>query len=261
MKAKNVSRRSFVKQSLAATAPVLLAANALHSSAAERGATNAKRLKIVCVGGHPDDPESGCGGTLSRYAADGHNVTVIYLTRGERGIRDKGPDEPAKIRTAEAETACKLIGAKAVFAGQIDGATEMTQPRIGDFQKLLASEAPDILFTHWPIDTHMDHQVASMLAIRANMALKRRAELFFFEVDLGDQTQGFSPNTYVDISAVVEKKKSALFAHVSQDGEGVWKEHHEIMAEFRGRECGTRAAEAFVHLTRLTPMSSLPGFA
>ena len=25
--------------------------------------------KIVCVGGHPDDPESGCGGTLARYAA------------------------------------------------------------------------------------------------------------------------------------------------------------------------------------------------
>ncbi len=23
-------------------------------------------LKVVCVGGHPDDPESGCGGTLAR---------------------------------------------------------------------------------------------------------------------------------------------------------------------------------------------------
>ena len=255
----NLSRRSFVKSSAAATLPALLAANALPLVAAETTQKNARQLKIVCVGGHPDDPESGCGGTLTRYAQAGHNVTIFYLTRGERGIRDKGLDESAKIRTAEAEAACKLIGAKAVFAGQIDGATEMTQTRIGDFQKLLASEVPDILFTHWPIDTHMDHQVASMLTIRANMALRRRAELFFFEVDLGSQTHGFAPNTYVDISTVVEKKKSALFAHVSQDGQGIWREHHQVMAEFRGREAGVRAAEAFVHLTRITPNSSLPG--
>jgi len=33
-----------------------------------------------------DDPESGCAGTLARYAQLGHRVTVVYLTRGERGI-------------------------------------------------------------------------------------------------------------------------------------------------------------------------------
>ena len=255
----NVSRRTFVKSSATVSLPALLAVNALPLTAADVTARNSKPLKIVCVGGHPDDPESGCGGTLVRYAEAGHHVTIVYLTRGERGIRGREPDESAKIRTAEAEAACKLIGAKTSFAGQIDGATEMTQSRISDFQKILAGEAPDVLFTHWPIDTHMDHQVASMLAIRANMTLRRRAEVFFFEVDLGSQTHGFAPNTYVDISAVVEKKKSALFAHVSQNGEGVWREHHQVMAEFRGRESGVRAAEAFVHLTRITPMSSLPG--
>jgi hypothetical protein len=31
-----------------------------------------KKLKIVYVGGHPDDPESGCGGTLAKYSAAGH---------------------------------------------------------------------------------------------------------------------------------------------------------------------------------------------
>jgi len=39
-------------------------------------------LSVICVGGHPDDPESGCGGTLARYTAAGHRVTIIYLTRG-----------------------------------------------------------------------------------------------------------------------------------------------------------------------------------
>lgn len=32
------------------------------------------------------------------------------------------------------------------------------------FAKLLSAEAPD---AHWPIDTHPDHQAASLLAIRA----------------------------------------------------------------------------------------------
>ena len=73
----------------------------------------------------------------------------------------------------------------------------------------------------------------------------------------GSQTEGFLPNTYVDISSVVEQKKAALFAHVSQDGQGIWREHHEIMAQWRGREIGVRAAEAFVHLNRDDHVSDL----
>ena len=61
-----------------------------------------RKLNVVSVGGHPDDPESGCGGALARYAARGHNVTIIYLTRGEAGIPGKTHDEAAAIRTDEA---------------------------------------------------------------------------------------------------------------------------------------------------------------
>src|SRR5512138_3462284 len=81
------------------------------------------KLKILCIGGHPDDPESGCGGTLAKFAAAGHRVTIIYLTRGEAGIPGKSHAESARIRTAEAEAACKILGAEAVFAGQVDGNT------------------------------------------------------------------------------------------------------------------------------------------
>src|SRR5437762_1838765 len=119
-------------------------------------------------------------------------------------------------------------------------------------------ENTDILFTHWPVDTHMDHQVASMLTIRSWMSLNTPS-LYFFEVDLGSQTEGFLPNTYVDISTVVDQKKAALFAHVSQDGRGIWREHHEIMAQWRGREIGVAAAEAFIHLNRDHQGGDLPG--
>src|SRR5439155_3446854 len=123
---------------------------------------SARRLKVVCVGGHPDDPESGCAGTLALYAQAGHEVTVVYLTRGERGIRGKSNDEAAAIRSAECAAACKIISARPVFAGQVDGSTVVNAEWGGKMREILTAEAADILFTHWPIDTHMDHQAASV---------------------------------------------------------------------------------------------------
>jgi LmbE family N-acetylglucosaminyl deacetylase len=248
------SRREFLRNT------ALVSAAALPLGAAEGSAPDAgKKIKIVCVGGHPDDPESSSAGTLARYSADGHSVTIIYLTRGERGIRDKGLDEAAKIRTAECEAACKIIGAKPVFFGQIDGDTSVTKAHVDRMTRLLAEENPHVVFTHWPIDTHMDHQVASFLTIRACMNLGYRFALYFFEVDTGSQSQGFFPNTYVDVTGVLGKKKEALFAHISQDGQGVWREHHEIIAAWRGREAGVKAAEAFVRFNRDSKISNLPG--
>src|SRR5712664_4195360 len=218
MQDRGLTRRSFVKQSLALATPAVLAATALPLTAAESESGVPRKLKVVCVGGHPDDPESGCAGTLTRYSELGHSVTIIYLTRGERGIRNKSLDEAAKIRSAECESACKIMGAKPLFFGQIDGATEITRAHVDSMTKMLSASHPDVVFTHWPIDTHMDHQVASFLAIRACMALRPQPHLYFFEVNSGSQTQGFLPNTYIDISPFVEKKKAALFAHESQNG-------------------------------------------
>src|SRR5258705_8443710 len=129
----DLTRRSFVRQSaLAAVSPLPLA-----SSPAESGTAN---LKVVCVGAHPDDPEAGCGGTLARYAALGHAVTILYLTRGEAGISGKSHDEAAAIRSAECETSCKILGAKPVFAGQIDGATVVDAKAVESFGRLLSAD-------------------------------------------------------------------------------------------------------------------------
>jgi LmbE family N-acetylglucosaminyl deacetylase len=255
MSQSTIDRRAFLKTSAAATFPLALELGAgTRGEAAESAPRN---LEIVCVGAHPDDPESGCGGALVHYAALGHSVTIVYLTRGERGIRNTALNDAAKIRSAEAEEACKIMGARPVFFGQIDGDTRITREEIDKMTGLLANEKADVVFTHWPIDTHMDHQVASILTIRACMAAKTAPQTYFFEVDAGSQTRGFMPNTYVDISESLEKKKSALFAHKSQDGRGIWLEHHEIMAAWRGREMGVKAAEAFVRLNyggRLGPL-------
>ncbi len=247
------TRRTFLGRAL--TLPALLTAGGAPTIAQIKPGA----LKVVCVGGHPDDPESGCGGTLALCAAQGHRVSIVYLTRGERGIPGTSESETAAIRTAEAEAACGVLGAKPVFAGQIDGATELTRARVEAMGAILDAESPDVVFTHWPIDTHMDHQVASLLTIRAYVAKSRGFPLYFFEVNAGSQTMGFTPTHYVDITAVREKKKSALFAHKSQHGDAIYRDHHEVMETFRGREVRAAAAEAFVVLPSPKGSQKLPG--
>jgi len=164
-------------------------------------------MSIVCVGGHPNDPESGCGGTLALYAGLGHAVTVIYLTRGEAGIPGKSHDRAAAIRTAECEASCKILGVRPVFAGQIDGATVGDARAAEALGRLFSAEHPDIIFAQWGRSTHLDHQAASTLAFRAWLAGGRRSQLYYYEVDLGSQTVDFHPTDYVDITTVREKKK------------------------------------------------------
>jgi len=210
-----------------------------------------QKMKIVCVGGHPDDPESGCGGTLSKLVATGHEVTIIYLTSGEAGIPGKSHSEAASIRTKEAIAACKIINAKPVFAGQIDGDGIVNNEWVSKLHSLISDEKPDIVFTHWPLDSHKDHQCASLLTIQSWHRSSKKFELYFFEVCTGSQTMGFKPTDYVDITSVQEQKRKAVFCHASQNPPGIYAApdcNHAMMESFRGIEMGVTAAEAFVRM-------------
>ena len=235
------SRRSFFKKISAATltiAPLsLLASTPLKDGAA---------LKILCIGGHPDDPESGCGGTLAKLSAAGHDVICVYLTRGEAGIDGKSHAEAAAIRSKEAEAACKLLNVKSHFLGQVDGNTTVNNEWIEKMASFIELARPDIVFTHWPVDSHKDHQAASILSTQAWMRSGKRFDLYYFEVLSGIQTVGFHPTDYVDITSTRETKRKAVYSHTSQHPETIYSHGHELMEKFRGLEAGYGAAEAFV---------------
>jgi LmbE family N-acetylglucosaminyl deacetylase len=226
--------------------------------AEERPKPRSGRLKVIVVGAHPDDPESSCGGTMARCADLGHEVVALYLTRGEAGIAGKTEAEAAAIRTAEAQRACAILKARASFAGQVDGKTEINHKRYEAFRTLIEAERPDVLFAPWPIDAHRDHRVASLLAYDFWERDGRRFELYYTEVDLGGETKNFQPTHYVDITAVVERKRQACFAHKSQNPPSFYTAYHEPMQKFRGLEYGCQAAEAFVRLVQNPNRCSLP---
>ena len=41
-----------------------------------------KKLKVIVAGGHPGDAEYGCGGTIARFTASGHEVVLLHLNDG-----------------------------------------------------------------------------------------------------------------------------------------------------------------------------------
>lgn len=215
------------------------------------------KRKIVVVGGHPDDPESGAGGTIPLLVKAGHEVTLMYFTNGDEGIEGKSQQEAAAIRQQECREACKILDCQPLFVNQVDGESVVNNVEMARFQKLLWSEKPDVVFAHWPIDSHKDHQLSSVLAMQSWLEAPSPFTLYFFEVCNGYQTFLFHPTEYVDISDTQQLKWKALACHKSQgiiNEQGTYTKMmydcgHPAMEDFRGKELGVRAAEAFIRMT------------
>lgn len=205
---------------------------------------SAERLKVVVAGGHPGDPEYGCGGTIARYTSLGHSVTLLYLNRGEKTCPGTESDPGSGVRVPEARKACEILKAKPVFAGQCDGHSVVDASHEEEFRDILTAERPDVLFTHWPVDGHADHRAIASLSYGAWTKAGRSFALYFYEVSDGEDTQMFSPSDYVDISAFAATKKAACYAHASQAPDKFYALQSAV-TRFRGVENGCREAEGF----------------
>ena len=198
------------------------------------------KLKIIVTGGHPGDPEYGCGGTIARYTNLGHEAVLLYLNRGEWPPGDKGLS-----RMAEAKRACEILKARPALRGQNNSKAIVDAPHYEEFRKILESERPDAVFTHWPIDNHADHRAISMLVYDAWLKLKKRFALYYYEVSSGEDTVQFSPTHYVDITATEPVKRQACYAHASQTPDRYYALQQHV-THMRGIESGHGQAEGFI---------------
>ena len=258
------TRRNFIKFSAVTLGGIAMAPLVATAAEQKRNLTSIpnagdRKLHIVCLGAHPGDPEFGCGGTMAKYSDAGHRVTFLYLTRGEASDPKKTYQEMAATRTKEAETACKILNATPKYVGQIDGNTVLDKSNNEAMAKLIMAEKPDLVFTQWPVDSHSDHQVTGMLALTAWMKSGRQFQLYFYEVNTGVETMGFTPTDYVDITTVHEKKKAAMFAHKTQAPVETYNDYFKPLEEFRGLEAGVKTAEAFIHFKAEGERASIIG--
>jgi len=214
---------------------------ALDSAAqnARTPSTEPKKYKIVVTGGHPGDPEYGCGGTVARLTATGHDVVLLYLNDGAW-------ETSAPVRIAEAKKACEILKARPVYANQTNGHAVVDNAHYGAFQKLIEAETPDAVFTHWPIDHHPDHRAIANLTFEAWKQLKQRFPLYYYEVSDGEDTTQFpAPTHYVDITGVADTKKAACYAHASQSPDFFYG-LQDTVAIFRGFQAGAKKAEGYI---------------
>ena len=209
--------------------------------------------KVLVIGAHPDDPETMCGGTILKLKAMGVEVVSVYLTSGEAGIRGKSHEEARTIRQAEARQACEAMGVRPIFMTQIDGNAEVNKERYAEMFALIEAEKPDMVITHWPIDSHRDHRVCAVLVYDAWRQSGYSFDLYYGEVMTGIQTQNFTPTLWVDITDYKAQKEKAYMCHESQ-GMADIKPYHDAMERMRGLSHQTPYSEAFIKQEKLTSL-------
>jgi LmbE family N-acetylglucosaminyl deacetylase len=140
-----------------------------------------EQLKLLAIFPHPDDESLGMGGTLAKYAAEGVEVYLACLTRGERGWpgpKEANPGQEAlgRLREAELRCAAQTLGLKEVtFLDYLDGDVDQANPgeAIGRIVAEIRRVRPQVVVTFGPegVYGHPDHIAASQFthaaAVRA----------------------------------------------------------------------------------------------
>ncbi len=204
-------------------------------------------MNILALGAHPDDVEFGCGGTLSAYALAGHQVFLFVASRGEYG----GDPE---VRQREQEDSARVVGVQEVFwGGYRDTEIPLDREVIVVIEKVMRQVRPEMVFVNHFDDTHQDHR---NLAQGTMTAARYIQNFLLYEVPT---TQNFSPNCYVDIHRVLDRKLACLEAHRSQVGKTNIEDLSIIesaisCANFRGIQGRLKYAEAFQSVRLLLPI-------
>jgi len=121
---------------------------------------------LLAVFPHPDDEAFGVGGTLTKYAAEGHGVYLVTATRGEAGeIRQPNLATKAnlpQVREQELRCACQVYGIHPpIFLDYIDGQLAIVNQgqAVGKLVRIIRELKPQVMITYGPdgIYGHYDH--------------------------------------------------------------------------------------------------------
>lgn len=195
-----------------------------------------KRIAVIFA--HPDDAEFICAGTVARWAAEGHHITYVLLTSGDKGSDDPEmtPERLVQIRTGEQRDACDILGVQDVlFLGHADAMLVPDLELRREMVRVIRTIRPDVVICQDPTVryvaqsylNHPDHRAAGEATLDAVYPAARDRMTFpellreglephkVREVYLAGATE---PDVAIDITPYMETKLAALRAHVSQVG-------------------------------------------
>jgi len=220
----------------------------------------------MVVVGHPDDADFGPAGAAAAWIEAGAEGWLVCCTSGDAGGEDPDLDplELARAREEEQGRAAEIVGYAGVsFLHQPDGGL------VNDLslRELLVREIrtfkPDAVFCGDPEVVvhgggginHTDHRAAAMAAVDAVYPAARNPMAFPWLARQGLAAHRVrrlylmwsnQPDTWIDVTATVDRKIEALRSHASQlhDPEAVFARVRGRLAE-QGQRIGTAAAEAY----------------
>lgn len=188
--------------------------------------------RIMVVSAHAADFCIRAGGTLARYSADGVSVRVLVLSDGARGesnemwIKTRGQtseQEVGKVRRAEAEAAAEVLGVEVAFFGYADQPLILSRDHLMSLVREIRTFRPRIILTH-PLHEpyNPDHEVAARATLEAayyaglagvepDLPLSPPVQILLFEPThpLTEAT-GFLPDTFIDVTDVIDQKLRAV---------------------------------------------------
>ncbi len=238
-------------------------------------------MNILAIGAHPDDIENSCGGTLAKYAKQGHKIFTATATNGNIGSATLPMEEIARIRKEEARRAAAIIGAEYICLDYDDEMFFEDKDARYNFINLVRYCKADIILTHNPKDYNPDHELTSKIindiAVMIPIAkletkyapYDKIPQIIYFEPVHG---LGFIPTEYVDITDELETKIAMCREHQSQIswmqdnykdavGDSDFFDDVSLIARYRGMQCGVKYAEGFRmahNAFRVSPYRILP---
>lgn len=189
--------------------------------------------KVLVFEAHGDDMEFFAGGTISKFVAAGHDVTVVCATDNDKGSFELSAEELRTVRDRELNEAARILGVRHVIPlGYSDGDLAYdASPRElrGQFMRTIRELKPNIVMTwdpHAPYEGHPDHRAVATAASEAaafshfqnfypehlaeGLTTHYVSEHWFFAKSPRDQ------NKFVDIDEHIDTKIRALHAHTAQ---------------------------------------------
>lgn len=128
---------------------------------------NAKQFhRVLVIFPHADDEAITCGGSLHHFSSRGSAVTLVLLTKGERGTRNSSLQASLKdIRTREARAVATILGISRLIQEDFgDGQLHDKKQELRMFiTTLIEHEKPDLLITYdlAGLYGHTDHIICS----------------------------------------------------------------------------------------------------
>ena len=225
----------------------------------------------MVIGAHSADFVWRAGGAIAVTTAGGGPASVIALSYGERGESGelwKEPDQTIenvkKVRHGEAERAAQALGATFESLDLGDYPLDIDVDALKLISDKIREFAPEVLITHTDTDPfNPDHPVAYAAVNRArglaagagvSSAFKTISPpvLYLFEPHQPELCN-FTPNTFVDITNVMQAKQAAMQEMKAQK---YLQTYYTQRADQRGnharRSSGNqdiRQAEAFQRVT------------